>query len=127
MMEEMSRGHLGIRLNMNRKDEIGLLAASMDTFSDDLQTNTIAALKKVAAGDLAVTITPKDKQDEISPAMVTMIEAIRGLITEAKMLSQAAVDGKLSTRGDADRFHGGYREVVEGVNETLDSVINPVQ
>lgn len=126
MMQEMSLGHLGNRLQLGRKDEIGDLAGVMDTFSEDLQNNVVAAMKQVGAGDLSVTITAKDNRDEISPAMIQMIEAIRGLVSEAKMLSQAAIDGKLSTRGDAARFQGGYREVVEGVNATLDSVINPV-
>jgi len=126
MMQEMSLGHLGNRLHLARKDEIGVLAGVMDTFSDDLQNSVIASMKQVGIGDLSVTIKPKDDRDEISPAMMDMLEAIRGLVSEAKMLSQAAVAGELKTRGDVARFQGGYREVVEGVNATLDSVINPV-
>ncbi|PKL60285.1 MAG: methyl-accepting chemotaxis protein [Methanomicrobiales archaeon HGW-Methanomicrobiales-4] len=126
MMQEMSLGHLNNRLNMGRKDEIGVLARAMDSFANDLQNVVIGGLKEIARGNLSITVPPRDDLDEISPAMITMLEALRGLVSEAKMLSQAAVEGKLSTRGDADRFQGGYREVVEGVNATLDSVINPV-
>jgi methyl-accepting chemotaxis protein len=43
------------------------------------------------------------------------------------MLSKAGVEGKLSTRGNAVNFKGGYREILQGVNETLDAVIKPVQ
>jgi methyl-accepting chemotaxis protein len=42
------------------------------------------------------------------------------------MLSKAAVAGNLKTRGNADKFKGGYREVVAGVNQTLDAVVGPV-
>ena len=126
MMEEMSLGHLGNRLKMNRKDEIGILAAAMDSFANDLQNVILAAMKQIAAGNLTIAISPKDDRDEISPSMMNMLEALRGLVSEAKMLSNAAVDGKLGTRGDVNRFQGGYREIVEGVNATLDSVINPV-
>lgn len=126
MMQEMSLGHLGTRLNMDRKDEIGVLAGSMDTFSEDLQSNIVAAMKLVAAGDLSVKISPKDGLDEISPAMIIMLETLRGLVAEAGMLSQAAIEGKLSTRGDITRFQGGYLDIVSGVNATLDAVINPV-
>jgi methyl-accepting chemotaxis protein len=41
-------------------------------------------------------------------------------------LSQAAVEGKLSTRADATKHQGAYREVIEGVNQTLDAVIGPL-
>lgn len=126
MMQEMSLGHLGTRLKMDRKDEIGVLAGAMDSFTDDLQKVILAAMKEIAAGNLSITVSQRDDRDEISPAMMNMLDALRGLVSEAKMLSQAAVDGKLTTRGDAGRFQGGYREIVEGVNATLDSVINPV-
>ena len=42
------------------------------------------------------------------------------------MLSSAAVEGKLSTRADASKHHGDYRKVVQGVNDTLDAVIGPL-
>jgi methyl-accepting chemotaxis protein len=48
-------------------------------------------------------------------------------VNEAKTLTTAALEGRLSTRGDAHKFQGGYRDIVQGVNDTLDAVIKPVQ
>ncbi|WP_435050987.1 methyl-accepting chemotaxis protein [Candidatus Magnetobacterium casense] len=42
------------------------------------------------------------------------------------MLTKAAVEGRLATRGNAEKFNGGYREIVTGVNKTLDAVIGPL-
>jgi methyl-accepting chemotaxis protein len=42
------------------------------------------------------------------------------------MLSKAAIDGKLSTRGNAQKFQGGYREILLGVNATLDAFVLPL-
>ena len=42
------------------------------------------------------------------------------------MLSEAAVAGKLDTRADATRHEGDFRKIVEGVNDTLDAVIGPL-
>jgi methyl-accepting chemotaxis protein len=126
MMQEMAQGHLGIRLKIETKDEVGVLARAMDDFADDLQKNVVATAQKIAKGDLSSEVVAKDAQDEISPALKQMTEALRGLVAEAGMLSKAAVDGKLATRGRADKFHGGYREIVQGVNETLDAVIGPL-
>ena len=53
-------------------------------------------------------------------------EALRAMISDATMLSQAAVEGKLGTRADASKHQGDYRKVVEGVNQTLDAVIGPL-
>ena len=52
--------------------------------------------------------------------------AVNAMMADAMMLSQAAVEGKLSTRADASRHQGDYRKVVEGVNQTLDAVIGPL-
>ena len=52
---------------------------------------------------------------------------MRGLVQETVQLSHLAVDGKVSMRGDAQKFQGGYREIVEGVNGTLDAVIGPLK
>jgi methyl-accepting chemotaxis protein len=126
MLEEMSKGHLGSRLNMDSNDEIGEMAKSMDSFADDLQNIVIGTMQKIAEGDLSTEVTLKDKNDEIAPALKNTIDSLRGLVAETKRLSKAAVEGKLDIRGNADGYKGAYREVVAGVNETLDAVIGPL-
>ncbi|MFH0966385.1 MAG: methyl-accepting chemotaxis protein [Methanobacteriota archaeon] len=125
MLQEMSNGHLSHRLTMDRRDEIGILAATMDSYSEVLQS-IARGMTNIGEGNLSITVIPKDDKDEFSPAMVSMLEALRGLVADSKALSQAAVEGKLATRGDVLKFQGGYREIIEGFNGTLDCVINPV-
>ncbi len=81
----------------------------------------------VAVGDLStqIDITGQDPSS-IMTAMYKMSEAIRALVADAGMLSQAALAGKLATRADASRHQGDFRKTVQGVNETLDSVIGPL-
>ena len=126
MMEGMSRGHLGLRLNMSRRDEVGVLARAMDGFAAGLQTEVLGAMQKIAAGDLSVTVAAKDDKDEIAPAITTTVESLRALVAEAHALTAAAVEGRLATRGDASRYQGAYRDIVQGVNATLDAVIGPL-
>ncbi len=56
----------------------------------------------------------------------TCIDAVNLLITDANMLAQAAVEGKLDTRADLSRHQGDFRVIVAGVNQTLDAVIEPI-
>ncbi len=51
---------------------------------------------------------------------------INGLVAEAGVLAKAAADGKLATRADTSKHLGDYRKVIEGFNQTLDSVIAPL-
>lgn len=52
---------------------------------------------------------------------------IKQLIDETKVLIEAGTEGKLNTRGNADKFEGGYKEIIQGINDTLDAVILPVK
>ncbi len=48
------------------------------------------------------------------------------LLQETEVLVAAALNGALSTRADASRFVGGWRQLVDGVNRTLDAVLEPI-
>lgn len=126
MIQEMSKGHLSNRLNMDSKDEVGAMATAMDHLADALQLLVIGSINRISEGDVSMNVEITDPEDEIAPALKKTIETIRSLITEANALSQAAVEGRLDTRGHADQFSGGFREIVAGVNKTLDAVVGPL-
>ncbi|SEP79350.1 Methyl-accepting chemotaxis protein, partial [Solimonas aquatica] len=54
------------------------------------------------------------------------IDAVNKLVADADMLSQAAVEGRLATRADASKHEGDFRKIVQGVNDTLDAVVAPI-
>lgn len=51
---------------------------------------------------------------------------LKSLITDMNQLAVAATEGQLSTRADASRHGGDFRKIVEGVNQTLEAVIGPL-
>ena len=51
---------------------------------------------------------------------------MKALISDATMLSKAAVDGKLATRADASKHQGDFQKIVSGVNNTLDALVGPI-
>src|ERR1019366_8132796 len=53
-------------------------------------------------------------------------QALNAMLADAALLTKAAVEGKLATRADASKHQGDYRKIVEGVNQTLDAVIGPL-
>ncbi|MBI4651916.1 HAMP domain-containing protein [Candidatus Desantisbacteria bacterium] len=126
MIQELSKGHLDARLKLERADEIGILAKTMDSFADNLQNNIISAMKKIADGELNQNVAAKDDMDEISPALNEISNSLRGLVEESKMLTNALIEGRLATRGDTNKFLGGYKNIIEGINYTMDAVIGPI-
>ena len=68
----------------------------------------------------------RSENDELVPAFIRMMEAIQRLADDANMLAGAAVEGRLGARADAARHEGEYRKIIEGINNTLDAVIHPI-
>jgi len=82
---------------------------------------------KIAVGDLSsdIKLSANDTSSVIN-SMKRMSTAIQALVADATVLSTAAVEGRLDARADATQHHGDFRKIVEGVNDTLDGVIGPV-
>ncbi|ACH39948.1 methyl-accepting chemotaxis sensory transducer, class 34H [Citrifermentans bemidjiense Bem] len=81
----------------------------------------------VAAGDMTVTIDLAGKRDDsVMAAMQKMVDSIKALVSDASMLADAAIAGKLASRADASKHKGDFQKVITGVNDTLDAVIGPL-
>ena len=83
---------------------------------------------KISKGAIPAKITDNYNGDfnTIKNNLNQCIDAVNVLVADAGMLSKAAVEGKLATRADASKHQGDFRKVVEGVNQTLDAVIGPL-
>ncbi|MBI5442321.1 MAG: PAS domain-containing protein [Deltaproteobacteria bacterium] len=118
----VSRGELTCKARSDRQDEIGVLGAAVRDLVEDLK-GLAAAADSVACGDLSVEIKPRSGEDVLGKAMVQVVETLRRLENEAARTTEAAVEGRLDARGNAEEFQGGYREIVAGFNRTLDAVV----
>ena len=58
--------------------------------------------------------------------MIKLMENLKALVVDAETLVKAGVEGKLRTRADASKHQGDYQKIVQGFNDTLDSVIGPI-
>ncbi|MBA7533546.1 hypothetical protein ES705_25786 [subsurface metagenome] len=83
---------------------------------------------RISKGDIPEKITDTYKGDfnEIKNNLNQCIGAVRLLVSDADLLSKAAVEGKLDTRADAGKHQGDFAAIVNGVNDCLDAVIGPL-
>ncbi|MCB9653258.1 MAG: HAMP domain-containing protein [Deltaproteobacteria bacterium] len=93
-----------------------------------LQT-CVEAANRIAAGDVDVDLESGrgDEVGELLSSMNQMAVNIRRLTEDARQLSRAAQDGLLSTRADVGAHQGEFRALMQGVNDTLDAVVGPLQ
>ncbi len=122
--------------------------------AEQLRTQAIASMatasEAMARGDLTATvivdvdslgIESSDEIGDLARSMDGMIEAtrttassfdhalgtLREVIEETDLVIQAAQAGRLDERGDAAKFAGGYKQLVAGLNSTLEAVVTPVK
>lgn len=92
------------------------------------ETEQLKLMRKDEMGDLAKTV---DSIIVKSQGAIDSYEGVRNKITELSGVTQELIidgqEGRLNKRGDAKAFDGAYKEIINGFNNVLDSVILPIQ
>ncbi|WP_429885184.1 bacteriohemerythrin [Geoalkalibacter halelectricus] len=115
MMEELGRGHLGMRLGIEKNDEIGRMAKAIDSFADTLEKDIVANMKKLAAGDLDFTVVPYDAQDEIRHSLRKVSDDLN------KIMGEIQTSGDQISRG-ADQVADTSQSLSQGATEQASSL-----
>lgn len=174
--EKLAEGDVEVAVNINSKDEVGMLAQSFGKVVGTIK-GLMAEMRYMSEqhdlGDIDVTIPDEKFQGafkDVAGGINNMVKGhiadnkkamacidefgrgnfeapleqfpgkkafindtieqfrvnLKALITDANMLVEAAIEGKLSTRADASRHEGDFKKIVDGVNRTLDAVIEPI-
>lgn len=55
-----------------------------------------------------------------------MVDNLNKLVLEINFLTTASIKGNSGARGNTKVFNGGYRNIIQGINDTLDAVYSPI-
>ena len=58
--------------------------------------------------------------------MIRMMESLNAGIADAGKLSHAAAEGQLEVRADQNQYRSNYREIIQGMNKTLEGFTAPM-
>ncbi|HEY0563450.1 MAG TPA: methyl-accepting chemotaxis protein [Methylophilus sp.] len=83
---------------------------------------------RISKGDIPALITDQYNGDfnNIKNKLNTCVDAVNRLVSDANMLADAAKEGRVTTRANAELHQGDFRQIVEGVNQTLDMIVGPI-
>ncbi len=91
-----------------------------------VKKKAMACIREFGEGNLDAPLeTFPGKKAFINETIEQVRGNIKALIVDAHSLSAAALAGVLETRADAQAHRGDFRKIVEGMNSTLDSVVEP--
>ena len=125
-------GNLATRADASKHqgDYRAIVKGVNDTLDAVIGPLNVAAsyVEQISKGAIPAKITDSYSGDfnALKNNLNTCIDAVNALVSDANLLSRAAVEGKLDTRADPARHYGDFRKVVEGVNATLDAIVGPV-
>lgn len=108
---EMAKGHLTNRLRLDRTDEIGKMADSLDTLSDSLENEVLVALSKLADGDLSFEVTPKDENDALGNALLKMSRNLNATIHQILDNASNLTTSSETLAGISTQLAAGSEEV----------------
>jgi methyl-accepting chemotaxis protein len=77
--------------------------------------------------DFQIFIDSTDETGVLKQSMLRMLKSIRHLDDDILQLSEATIAGNIRMRISDQKLLGDYIKIIEGLNETLDAVVNPIQ
>ena len=121
----IAQGNFDQKIEHRSADETGLLAEGFRQLIDYVQ-NAARAAEALSRGDLSVRLAARSEHDVLARSYETMTRTLGELIQQITVLINAARDGRLDLRGDSSRFEGGYKDLLNGVNQMFDTVVAPL-
>ncbi|MGA1824163.1 MAG: methyl-accepting chemotaxis protein [bacterium] len=122
MIKEMEMGHLDNRLQLERTDEIGEMAASMDEMTDSLQSQVVDNLQKLAAGDLTFDVEPKDDKDVIGIALKKMGEDLNNIMGQIQTAVEQIASGSQQVSDSSQSVSQGATEQASSLEQITSSM-----
>ncbi|MDF0378482.1 methyl-accepting chemotaxis protein [Methylophilus sp. YYY-1] len=126
------QGQLSTRVDESRhQGEFRQIVAgfnqTLDAVVTPLQT-TAHYLDQMAAGNIPTRIDTQFAGDFnlMQTSLQHCAQAIHQLISDVHHLASDAQQGKLDTRVDVEAHAGDFRQIIQGINQTLDAVVSPL-
>jgi methyl-accepting chemotaxis protein len=88
-------------------------------------------VQNVSKGDLCDLAAIKEighrsEADEIVPSFIVLMESLEALVMDANKVAKAVMDGQMHVRADVNKHQGKFKDVIKGVNDTIDAVDQPL-
>ncbi len=132
MSAEHNRGDIDVRIDQSKFDGAYLTMAKgvneMVEGHINVKKKALAAVKEFGLGNFDVALEQFPGKKAFINEIVEMVRGhLKSVMTEIKELIEASHAGQLKTRGDASKYQGDWRKLIEGINEMLDAILFPIQ
>ena len=117
MVEALESGDLDNRLAMNRMDEIGEMAGTLNRFADNMKEEVLKAFEKLAAGDLTFQANGVIRQP-----LATTNAALNLTMTQIRANSEQVASGAEQVAGTSQSLSQGATSQASSMEEIAASI-----
>ncbi len=123
--QAIADGDLSVEVDIDQTDEVGQLVDAFRNMRSALKNKAEMAVQ-IANGNLDVDVKVASEADVLGKAMETMKESLIKMRDNLQNTIEEQKAGDIDSRCNPDGFQGAYAELLSGVNEALESVIEPI-
>ena len=116
VIQDLEKGHIGKRLHLDRKDEIGVLANSMNSLGNSLQEEVVGSLEKLALGDLTYQINPNDALDVLRGDLNDLMSQIHAGADQMTAGASQVTDNSQSLSQGATEQASSLQEIASSMD-----------
>ncbi len=92
-----------------------------------VKKKAMAVIKAFGEGDFNAPMEQlPGKKVFINNTIEQVRSNFKAVIKDTDMLAEAAAEGRVTVRADASQHQGDFRRVIEGVNATLEKIVEPI-
>ena len=117
MIKSLEEGRLDSRMHLDQKDEIGVMAKTMDVFADSLQNDVVASMKKLAQGNLAFDVVPHGADDEIRGTLKQLGDDMNDMMSQIQMAGEQIASGATEVSDSSQSLSQGATESASSLEE----------
>ena len=121
LAEEIAKGDFSLRLNMDRGDEIGVLAKSLDSMAESLAQNAAVA-EQIADGNLDVEVKLASDKDQLGLALQKMTDNLNDILGNVQVAGEQIASGSGQVSDSSQSLSQGATESAASLEEISSSL-----
>jgi methyl-accepting chemotaxis protein len=119
--QKMAHGDIDQKMTMERKDEVGMLAASFREMITYLKGMALMA-ENIAQGDLRADVAPKSDRDLLGNAFSIMIGGLRGVVADIRRGADQMASASVQIASTSEEAARNNETAATGVEETTSTM-----
>ena len=118
---QVALGDVSAKLDIDQKDEIGVLADSMNTMVENFR-QMVKSAELIAAGDLTAQVVPLSDRDALGHALKNMVEKLAETMAEINLSSSNVAAGAGQMNSTSQAMSQGATEQASSLEEISSSM-----